>query len=170
VTARDGVDGGPSRDRSPTGGPPSEGLASDRLPRPDEVLPHRPPFLFVDEIVELVPGRSARADWRLHGDEPFFAGHFPGRPVLPGVLQVEAIAQCGGLTLWGDERFAGKLGLFGGVERARFRRQVVPGDLVELSFSMERLSARAGKGRGRAEVGGELACEAELFFVIVDAA
>lgn len=144
-------------------------IPAAELPRPTDVLPHRRPFLFVDEIVAITPGVSSQARWHLTGEEVFFAGHFPGRPVLPGVLQVEAIAQCGGLCLWGDARFAGKLGLFGGVEKARFRRQVSPGDTLELSFEMARLSGRAGKGKGRATVAGELACEAELFFVIVDA-
>jgi 3-hydroxyacyl-[acyl-carrier-protein] dehydratase len=139
------------------------------LPKPEEILPHRAPFLFIDEIVQIDPGRMARARWKLTGNEVFFAGHFPGRPVLPGVLQVEALAQCGGLTLWGDERFTGKLGLFGGVDRARFRRQVSPGDTLELLFEMDQLSARAGRGKGRAEVDGKVACDADLFFVIADA-
>jgi 3-hydroxyacyl-[acyl-carrier-protein] dehydratase len=84
------------------------------------------------------------------------------------VLQVEAVAQCGALILWGDDRFAGKIGLFGGIERARFRRPVVPGDTAEVSFEMDRLSARAGRGHGRLEVAGQLACEAELLFVVAD--
>jgi 3-hydroxymyristoyl/3-hydroxydecanoyl-(acyl carrier protein) dehydratase len=97
------------------------------LPKPAEVLPHRPPFLFVDEVVALEPGVSARATWTLTGEEWFFAGHFPGRPTLPGVLMCEAIAQVGAIAVLTDERFAGKLPLFGGLDGARFRRQVGPG-------------------------------------------
>ena len=94
---------------------------------PADVLPHRPPFLFVDEILEIVPGQSARGRWTLTGDEWFFAGHFPGRPTLPGVLMCEAIAQVGAFAVLRDERFPGKLPLFGGIDSARFRRQVGPG-------------------------------------------
>jgi len=139
------------------------------MPEPMDVLPHRPPFLFVTSVQSLEPGVSANGTWELTGDETFFAGHFPGRPTLPGVLMVEALAQLGGIAVLRDPRYAGKLPLFGGIERARFRRQVVPGDTLDLAVTMERMSARAGKGHGIASVGGEKACEADLLFVIVDA-
>jgi len=141
------------------------------LPRPIDVLPHRPPFLLLDEVYELVPGVSARGRWTLRGDEDFFAGHFPGRPTLPGVLMVEAIAQLGAYAVLSSADVApGKLPLFGGVDGVRFRRQVVPGDVLELSVELGRMSARAGKGSGVAQVDGATACTADLLFVLVDAA
>ena len=138
------------------------------LPKPADVLPHRPPFLFVDEVTELVPGERAAGRWHLSGDEWFFPGHFPGRPTLPGVLMAEAIAQLGAIAVLTDERYAGKLPLFGGLDGARFRRQVVPGDTLELAVELGRMSARAGKGTGTASVNGKVACECELMFVLVD--
>lgn len=137
--------------------------------RPEEVLPHRPPFLLVDELVSVEPGRAAAGRWHLRGDEDFFAGHFPGRPTLPGVLMVESLAQVGAVAVLTDERFAGRLPLFGGIDRARFRRQVGPGDTLELEVELHRLTARGGSGRGRAAVGGQTACQADLLFVVVDA-
>jgi len=135
---------------------------------PTALLPHRDPFLFVSEIVSVDPGRGAVGRWILSGDEPFFAGHFPGRPTLPGVLMVESLAQVGGFAVLSDPRHAERLPLFGGIERARFRRQVVPGETLELEVEVGRMSARAGKGHGRAHVDGETACEADLLFVLID--
>jgi 3-hydroxyacyl-[acyl-carrier-protein] dehydratase len=142
---------------------------SDTFPAPADILPHRPPFLFVDAITALVPGQSATGTWHLVGDEWFFPGHFPGRPTLPGVLMCEAIAQMGAIAVLTDERFAGKLPLFGGLDAARFRRQVGPGDTLELQVELGRMSARAGKGSGKAILNGEVACECDLLFVVVDA-
>lgn len=139
------------------------------FPAPAEILPHRPPFLFVDEITAIEPGLSGSGLWHLTGDEWFFSGHFPGRPTLPGVLMCEAIAQMGAIAVLTDARFAGKLPLFGGLDSARFRRQVGPGDTLELHVELGRMSARAGKGSGRAVLNGQVACECELMFVLVDA-
>jgi 3-hydroxyacyl-[acyl-carrier-protein] dehydratase len=130
------------------------------------LLPHRPPFRFVDAVDEHRPGESIRARYRVTGEEMFLAGHFPGNPVLPGVIQLEALAQAGAIAVLADERYAGRLPLFGGVEKARFRRIVRPGDEVVLEVTLERLSARGGWGSGRATVDGEVCCEARLLFAL----
>ncbi len=137
--------------------------------RPEDYLPHRDPFLFVTEVLTLEPGQAATGTWTLTGDEAFFAGHFPGRPTLPAVLMLESLAQLGAVAVLADERYAGKLPLFGGIERARFRRQVVPGDTLDLEVTLGPMSARAGRGSGRASVDGDVACEGRLLFVLVDA-
>ena len=138
-------------------------------PSPIEVLPHRPPFLFVDRISRLETGVGATGHWKLAGEEWFFSGHFPGRPTLPGVLMCEAIAQVGAYAVLTDPAHAGKLPLFGGIDSARFRRQVVPGDELELVVELGRMSSRAGKGSGKALVDGAVACELDLMFVFADA-
>ena len=138
------------------------------LPAPIDLLPHRPPFLLIDELTALEPGVSASGVWRLTGEEYFFPGHFPGRPTLPGVLTCESIAQVGACAVLAHPDFKNKLPLFGGLDKARFRRQVLPGDELEIEVELGRMSARAGKGSGTAKVNGELATSCELMFVFAD--
>src|SRR5262245_51629960 len=130
------------------------------------LLPHRPPFRFVDTVVEIEPGARIVANYQVTGEEPFLAGHFPGNPIFPGVLQLEALAQAGAIALLADPRYAGKLPLFGGVEDVRFRRLVRPGDRLDLSVEIERLSARGGWGKAVATVDGAECCRARLLFAI----
>ena len=134
--------------------------------RPEDLIPHRPPFLFVDTILEIVPAVSARGQWHLRGDEPFFAGHFPNRPTLPAVLMVEALAQLGGICLLAHPKYRQKLPLFGGIDKARFRRQVVPGDTLDMEVRVEHLGSTAGKSVGTGYVNGQVAVEGKMVFII----
>lgn len=139
------------------------------LPNSDELvglLPHRPPFRFVDAVDELVVGERCVARFKVTGDEDFLSGHFPGNPVFPGVLQLEALAQTGAIAVLSDERFTGRLPLFGGVEEVRFRRMVKPGDELVLDVTMERLSTKGGWGVAQSTVAGAATCKARLFFAL----
>lgn len=142
--------------------------ASAPLPAPTDLLPHRPPFLFVDEVLSLEPGVSARARWRVDPDAHFFAGHFPGNPILPGVIIIEALAQTGALAALAEPDTAGKLALFAGIERARFRRVVRPGEELVLETRLTRRRGPLGSGEGTATVDGQVACETSLKFALVD--
>ncbi|MEH1839417.1 MAG: 3-hydroxyacyl-ACP dehydratase FabZ [Nostoc sp.] len=134
-----------------------------------ELLPHRYPFLLVDKIIDYVPGKKAVGIKNVTINEPHFPGHFPGRPLMPGVLIVEAMAQVGGIVLTQMSSVEGGLFVFAGIDKVRFRRQVIPGDqlvmTVELLWVKQR---RFGKMQGRAEVAGQLACEGELMFSLVN--
>ena len=141
---------------------PAAGGPSDPL----SVLPHRPPFLFVDRILLCDPGVRAVGIKCVASNEPFFAGHFPGRPVMPGVLIIEALAQVGAVALLAMPEFAGRIALFGGVDGVRFRRVVVPGDVLRLEVEITARRGRLGKGHGLATVDGQRAAEGELTFAV----
>jgi len=133
------------------------------------LLPHRPPFRFIDSVERYDVGKSIVARYLVTGDENCLTGHFPSNPILPGVIQLEALAQAGAIAVLADERYASRLPLFGGVEKVRWRRIVRPGDELVLSVELERLSGRGGWGSGEATVDGSLACGARLFFAFADA-
>ena len=130
------------------------------------VLPHRPPFLLIDRIEELEPGQKIVALKNVTMNEPFFTGHFPGHPVMPGVLIIEAMAQAGAYAVLSQEEFKGKIAFLGGVDKAKFRRQVVAGDTLRLEVEIIKLKRNAGIGKGTAYVDGKKACEAEITFLI----
>ncbi len=140
-------------------------LNSDEI---EKLLPHRYPFLLVDRITECEPGKLAAGRKCVTANEPFFQGHFPGRKIMPGVLILEALAQTGAVALLSDEAYKGKLALFGGIRSARFRRQVVPGDVLELKCEIISMKGPAGIGKAQAFVDGETAVSAELIFALAD--
>lgn len=134
-----------------------------------EIIPHRYPFLLVDRITELVPGERIVGVKQVTINEPFFQGHFPGAPVMPGVLIVEAMAQVGAVyALSQIEDRDKKLVLFSGIDNARFRRPVVPGDTLTLEVTPVRVGSRVQRMRGEARVDGQLAAEADIMSVITD--
>jgi 3-hydroxyacyl-[acyl-carrier-protein] dehydratase len=133
-----------------------------------ELIPHRYPFLLVDRIEEVEPGVRAVGIKNVTQNEPFFEGHFPDYPVMPGVLIVEALAQVGAVGVMALEEFRGKLALFAGIDGVRFRRQVLPGDTLRMEVELTRLKGRVGWGKGAATVNGERVCEAELMFAFAE--
>ena len=133
------------------------------------IIPHRYPFLLVDRVVELTPGQRAVGIKNVTMGDPFFQGHFPGYPVMPGVLIVEALAQVGAVALLTTDDFQGKLALFAGIDNIRFRRQVKPGDTLRLAVELGQVRRNIGTGTGEATVDGELACRGEFMFAVVPA-
>jgi 3-hydroxyacyl-[acyl-carrier-protein] dehydratase len=131
-----------------------------------EVIPHRYPFLLIDQVVEIEEGKRVVAKKNVTINEPFFQGHFPDYPVMPGVLIVEALAQAGAVAMLQKEENKGKIGFLAGIDSCRFKRQVVPGDTLMLEVEITRLKGPIGKGKAKAIVDGELACEAEIMFAI----
>ena len=130
------------------------------------IIPHRYPFLLVDRIIELEPGKRVVGVKAVTANEPQFTGHFPGRPIMPGVLMVEALAQTAAVGVMTLDEYRGKLGLFAGIDDCRFRRMVLPGDTLRLEVTVEKLRGMFGRVRGVASVDGEVAVEATLSIII----
>jgi len=134
----------------------------------EAIIPHREPFLLIDEILELVPGEHAVGRYHVDPEAWYLRGHFPGRPIMPGVLQVEALAQVGAVCGLASPAFAGRLALFAGIDDVRFKRIVVPGDTLTLECRITRLRGPIGKADATASVDGELACRAALTFALTE--
>ena len=130
------------------------------------IIPHRYPFLLLDRVLELEPGRRAVGIKAVTANEPQFTGHFPGRPIMPGVLMVEALAQTAAVAVMTLDEYRGKLGLFAGIDDCRFRRMVLPGDTLRLEVTVDKLRGMFGRVRGVATVDGEVAVEATLSIII----
>ena len=133
-----------------------------------KIIPHRYPFLLLDKIVELEDGKRCVGIKQVSGNEPFFQGHFPDYAVMPGVLIVEALAQTGAVAMLRLEENQGKLAMFAGIDKCRFKRQVVPGDTLRLEVEINRITGPIGKGTAKATVDGEVACSCEISFALVD--
>lgn len=131
-----------------------------------DIIPHRYPFLFVDKIEALEPMKSAVGYKNITMNESFFQGHFPKEPVLPGVIMIEALAQVGAIAMLYDEKYRGKLAYFGGIKNAKFKRKVVPGDILKLEVEIIKVKGPMGIGKAVATVDGNIACECELTFAI----
>lgn len=131
-----------------------------------KIIPHREPFLLLDRVLELEAGKSARGIYYVDPMGLWFAGHFPGYPVFPGVLQVEALAQLGAVAILSQPGMEGKLALFAGLDQVKFRRQVRPGETLELEVEIIRARGSYGIGQGRASVTGQPAMEAQLKFAL----
>ncbi|MDO4393976.1 MAG: 3-hydroxyacyl-ACP dehydratase FabZ [Bacillota bacterium] len=129
-----------------------------------EIIPHREPFILVDEVEEMVPGESITAYKHVEADEYYFQGHFPGNPIMPGVLQVESLAQAGAVAVLSMPEHKGKLAVFAAIKSAKFKRIVRPGDTLKLEVQLERLRSSSGTGICQATVDGELACKCEIMF------
>ncbi|MDT2673470.1 3-hydroxyacyl-ACP dehydratase FabZ [Enterococcus dongliensis] len=131
-----------------------------------EIIPHRYPMLLIDRVEELDAGKSIKAKKNVSVNEPFFQGHFPHEPVMPGVLIVEAMAQAGAVALLSMDEFKGKTAYFGGIDKAKFRKKVVPGDTLILEVELTKVRSSAGCGKGIVYVDGKKVAEAELTFMI----